>query len=104
MTKKTIEQLESMIHDEGRRLEQSFAEDIIRNSHTMSILSERVRALEHKDSLLSISKILAKAEFCPNNIEYNECSQNKDCSTCIYDFLHKRLGDISNEKKGSGNT
>lgn len=99
MTKKTIEQLESMIHNEGHRLEQSFAEDMVRNSHTMRILSERVRALEHKDIILQISNILAKACFCPNNIEYNECSQNKDCSTCIYDFLHKRLGDITNEKK-----
>lgn len=99
MTKKTIEQLESMIHDEGRRLEKSFTEDIIRNSHTMSILSERVRALEHKDKLLSISNILAKARFCPDNIKYNECLQNKNCSTCIYDFLYKRLGDISNEQK-----
>lgn len=38
MTKKTIEQLESMIHNEGQRLEQSFAEDMVRNSHTMRIL------------------------------------------------------------------
>lgn len=48
MTKKTIEQLETMIHNECRRLEQSFDEDLIRISSTMRILSERLRAMEEK--------------------------------------------------------
>lgn len=63
MTKKTIEQLETMIHNECRRLEQSFDEDLIRISSTMRILSERLRAMGEKDIVLSISNILAKCDF-----------------------------------------
>lgn len=104
MTKKTIEQLETMIHNECRRLEQSFDEDLIRISGTMRILSERLRALEEKDIVLSISNILAKCDFCHNNTDRYKCLKSMPCSTCIYNFLNKRLTDIHNEKKGSGNT
>lgn len=105
MTKKTIEQLETMIHNECRRLEQSFDEDLIRISSTMRILSERVRAIEGTDIVLSISNILAKCDFCHNNTYRYKCLKNMPCSTCIYNFLNKRLTDMKNEnKKGSGNT
>lgn len=34
-----------------------------------------------------------------------KCLKNMPCSTCIYNFLNKRLTDMKNEnKKGSGNT
>lgn len=105
MTKKTIEQLELMIRREVMRLEKSFTEDLVRNSNTMRILSERVRAIEGKDIVLLISNILAKCDFCHNNTYRYKCLKNMPCSTCIYNFLNKRLTDMKNEnKKGSGNT
>lgn len=94
MTKKTIEQLETMIHNECRRLEQSFDEDLIRISSTIRILSERVRAIEGTDIVLSISNILAKCDFCHNNTYRYKCLKNMPCSTCIYNFLNKRLTDM----------
>lgn len=104
MTKKTIEQLELMMRREFMRLEKSFTEDYLINSRTVNILSERVRALEGKDIVLSISNILAKCDFCHNTYRY-KCLKNMPCSTCIYNFLNKRLTDMKNEnKKGSGNT
>lgn len=63
MTKKTIEQLGLMLRREVMRLEKSFNDDLAINSRTVSILSERVRALEGKDVVLSISNILAKCDF-----------------------------------------
>lgn len=48
MTKKTIEQLGLMLRREVMRLEKSFNDDLAINSRTVSILSERVRALEGK--------------------------------------------------------
>lgn len=105
MTKKTIEQLELMIRREVMRLEKSFTEDYLINSRTVNILSERVRAIEGKDIVLSISNILAKCDFCHNNTYHYKCLKNMPCSTCIYNFLNKRLTDMKNEnKKGSGNT
>lgn len=104
MTKKTIEQLELMMRREFMRLEKSFTEDYLINSRTVNILSERVRAIEGKDIVLSISNILAKCDFCHNTYRY-KCLKNMPCSTCIYNFLNKRLTDMKNEnKKGSGNT
>lgn len=94
MTKKTIEQLETMIHNECRRLEQSFDEDLIRISSTMRILSERGRDIEGTDIVLSISNILAKCDFCHNNTYRYKCLKNMPCSTCIYNFLNKRLTDM----------
>ena len=105
MTKKTIEQLELMIRREVMRLEKSFTEDYLINSRTVNILSERVRAIEGKDIVLLISNILAKCDFCHNNTYRYKCLKNMTCSTCIYNFLNKRLTDMKNEnKKGSGNT
>ena len=105
MTKKTIEQLELMMRREFMRLEKSFTEDYLINSRTVNILSERVRAIEGKDIVLSISNILAKCDFCHNNTYRYKCLKNMPCSTCIYNFLNKRLTDMQNEnKKGSGNT
>ena len=49
MNKKTIEQIELMLRREVMRLEKSFTEDLVRNSSTMRVLSERVRAMEEKD-------------------------------------------------------
>lgn len=46
MNKKTIEQLELMLRREVMRLEKSFTEDLVRNSSTLRILSERVRIAE----------------------------------------------------------
>lgn len=104
MTKKTIEQLELMMRREVMRLEKSLTEDYLINSRTVNILSERVRAIEGTDIVLSISKILAKCDFCHNTYRY-KCLKNMPCSTCIYNFLNKRLTDMKNEnKKGSGNT
>lgn len=48
MNKKTIEQLELMLRREDMRLEKSFTEDLVRNSSTPRILSERVRIVEKK--------------------------------------------------------
>lgn len=104
MTKKTIKQLELMMRREVMRLEKFFTEDYLINSRTENILSERVRAIEGKDIVLSISNILAKCDFCHNNTDRYKCLKNMLCSTCIYNFLNKRLTDIHNEKKGSGNT
>lgn len=105
MTKKTIKQLELMMRREFMRLEKSFTEDYLINSRTVNILSERVRAIEGKDIVLSISNILAKCDFCHNNTYRYKCLKNMPCSTCIYNFLNKRLTDMKNEnKKGSGNT
>ena len=104
MNKKTIEQLELMLRREVMRLEKSFTEDLVRNSSTLRVLSERVRAMEEQDVVKSISNILAKAGFCHNSIESSECLQNINCSICIYEYLNKRLTDMYNEKKGSGNT
>lgn len=99
MTKKTIEQLETMIHNECRRLEKSFDEDLIRISSTMRTLSERLRAMEEKDIVLLISNILAKCDFCHYNTDRHKCLKNIPCSTCIYNFLNKRLTDIHNDIK-----
>lgn len=63
MNKKTIEQIELMLRREVMRLEKSFTEDLVRNSSTMRVLSERVRAMEEKDVVKSISIILAKCDF-----------------------------------------
>lgn len=104
MTKKTIEQLELMMRREVMRLEKSLTEDYLINSRTVNILSERVRDIEGTDIVLSISNILAKCDFCHNNTDRYKCLKNMPCSTCIYNFLNKRLTDIHNEKKGSGNT
>lgn len=105
MNKKTIEQIELMLRREVMRLEKSFTEDLVRNSSTMRVLSERVRAIEGKDIVLPISNILAKCDFCHNNTYRYKCLKNMPCSTCIYNFLNKRLTDMKNEnKKGSGNT
>lgn len=104
MTKKTIEQLELMMRREFMRVEKSFTEDYLINSRTANILSERVRAIEGKHIVLSISHILAKCDFCHNNTDRYKCLKNMPCSTCIYNFLNKRLTDIYKEKKGSGNT
>ena len=104
MTKKTIKQLELMMRREVMRLEKFFTEDYLINSRTENILSERVRAIEEKDIVLSISNILAKCDFCHNNTDRYKCLKSMPCSTCIYNFLNKRLTDIHNEKKGSGNT
>lgn len=105
MNKKTIEQLELMLRREVMRLEKSFTEDLVRNSSTLRILSERVRIAEKNDIVLSISSILAKCDFCHNNTYRYKCLKNMPCSTCIYNFLNKRLTDMKNEnKKGSGNT
>lgn len=105
MTKKTIKQLELMMRREVMRLEKFFTEDYLINLRTENILSERVRAIEGKDIVLSISKILAKCDFCHNNTYRYKCLKNMPCSTCIYNFLKKRLTDMKNEnKKGSGNT
>lgn len=104
MTKKTIEQLETMIHNECRRLEQSFDEDLIRISSTIRILFGTSKSHRGKDIVLSISNILAKCDFCHNNTDRYKCLKSMPCSTCIYNFLNKRLTDIHNEKKGSGNT
>lgn len=46
MNKKTIEQIELMLRREVMRLEKSFTEDLVRNSSTLRILSERVRIAE----------------------------------------------------------
>lgn len=104
MTKQTIEQLELMMRREVMRLEKSLTEDYLINSRTVNILSERVRDIEGTDIVLSISNILAKCDFCHNNTDRYKCLKNMPCSTCIYNFLNKRLTDIHNEKKGSGNT
>lgn len=48
MNKKTIEQIELMLRREVMRLEKSFTEDLVRNSSTMRVLSERVRAMEER--------------------------------------------------------
>lgn len=104
MNKKTIEQIELMLRREVMRLEKSFTEDLVRNSSTMRVLSERVRAMEEKDVVKSISHILAKCDFCHNNTDRYKCLKNMPCSTCIYNFLNKRLTDIYKEKKGSGDT
>ena len=92
MNKKTIEQIELMLRREVMRLEKSFTEDLVRNSSTMRVLSERVRAMEEKDVVKSISIILAKCDFCYNN-------KNMPCHKCIYDFLVNRIGSINIEEK-----
>lgn len=105
MTKKTIEQLGLMLRREVMRLEKSFNDDLAINSRTVSLLSERVRVLEGKDVVLSISNILAKCDFCYNNTDRYKCLKNMPCSTCIYNFLNNRLTDIrTNNKKDSGDT
>lgn len=99
MTKKTIEQIELMLRREVMRLEKSFNEDLVRNSSTMRVLSERVRAMEEKYVVKSISIILAKCDFCYNNKNRYLCTKNMPCSKCIYDFLVNRIDSINDEKK-----
>lgn len=98
MNKKTIEQIELMLRREVMRLEKSFTEDLVRNSSTMRVLSERVRAMEEKDVVKSISIILAKCDFCYNKNRYL-CTKNMPCHKCIYDFLVNRIGSINIEEK-----
>lgn len=100
MNKKTIEQIELMLRREVMRLEKSFNEDLVRNSSTMRVLSERVRAMEEKDVVKSISIILAKCDFCYNNNKNRYlCTKNIPCQKCIYDFLVNRIGSINIEEK-----
>lgn len=84
MTKKTIEQLELMMRREVMRLEKSFTEDYLINSRTVNILSERVRAIEGKDIVLSISNILAKCE----QRERAKAGPGGDCGS----LLERRYG------------
>lgn len=57
MNKKTIEQIELMLRREVMRLEKSFTEYLVKNSSTMRVLSERVKAMEAQDVVKSISNI-----------------------------------------------
>lgn len=108
MTKKTIEQIESLLRTEIRILENSLNEDLKRNSYNLRLISERLKIVERQDTIQSISIILAKCDFCWNDKNRYQCLKHMPCSTCIYNFLVKRLHEIAdemnNEKKGSGNT
>lgn len=98
MTKKTIKQIELMLRNEMSRLENSFNEDLVRNSYTIRRISERLKKVEQQDIIQSISNILAKCDFCYNNKNRYLCTKNMPCSKCIYDFLINRIDSINIEK------
>ena len=95
MTKKTIEQLELMMRREVMRLEKSFTEDYLINSRTVNILSERVRAIEGKDIVLSISNILAKCEQREQR-ERAKAGPGGDCGS----LLERRYGGMGRRTHG----
>lgn len=97
MTKKTIKQIELMLRNEMSRLENSFNEDLVRNSYTIRRISERLKKVEQQDIIQSISNILAKCDFCYNKNRYL-CTKNMPCSKCIYDFLINRIDSINSKK------
>ena len=97
MTKKTIKQIELMLRNEMSRLENSFNEDLVRNSYTIRRISERLKKVEQQDIIQSISNILAECDFCYNKNRYL-CTKNMPCSKCIYDFLINRIDSINSKK------
>lgn len=104
MTKKTSEQIQILIRNELQEIKRFCRDDLSRTNYCLRQLEERIKIAQVNDIMLTISNILAKCDFCHNNTDRYKCLKNMPCSTCIYNFLNKRLTDIYNEKKGSGDT